>query len=76
MKLDAQVYDTQLKEDIKKAITQLADVALGLTRGALRLDAVSADQLDIANTIITCCELPGDMPLRVRLWPHSFMKLS
>lgn len=63
---------SQLDDDIKSAVQKLAGVGITLTREALAYSDHADRLMRKAEVVITCAELPGDMPLRVCLQPNVF----
>lgn len=63
---------SQLDKDVDSACTWLTQVAIELVRSASDHDRSQRYLLDKARMISACASLPGDMPLRVRLFPNVF----
>lgn len=63
---------TTLEEDVQRARSWLAEVGMMVVREAETRNETVGRLVDLSIVIGVCANLPGDMPLRVRLFPDVF----
>jgi hypothetical protein len=62
----------QLKKDIESARQWLVEIGLHLNREAMAHNDHVTKLLDKVILMAVCADLPGDMPLRIRVTPNVF----
>lgn len=63
---------SQLDADIESARCWMVEIGQVLVRRSMEHTQVSDQILDKVRVLAMCADLPGDMPLRIRCFPHSF----